>query len=346
MSALSQTRVTILGLGVMGNIYLRRLRANGWRHITTVDPRPEALADFTSLAAAQDSGRATDLWVIATPTYTHIQLVKDVLARCPDARIIVEKPVGDIDDMRALVDTLVHQYPKARVRVSDLYGRGAFADVLRQGVSELPGRLVDVAIEMSKNRIADELANRFVCRDYGEYGYEWFHVLRLLNAVLPAASSRSLISGQATYEVFHDSVWHWEVDGIKVVAASNIDGRVSMPELGRKGQPGWLTGAERFRRLRVRTDQAALVATFDDARSAFIQIRPFLAGSAPDQAVQSSDIAIERSDAVVDSIISFLQEDTVPHPWESLEIASHAALARLARNSGAYRAPERNAVAV
>ncbi len=90
-------RVALFGLGNMGCRWRRVILANErWNLVATVDPlAPEA--SHTSLTS-----RAFDAAIVATPTPTHYDVVRDLLrSRFP---VLVEKPLADTEERcRALV---------------------------------------------------------------------------------------------------------------------------------------------------------------------------------------------------------------------------------------------------
>lgn len=311
----------------MGNIYLRRLQANGWNNVRTIDPKPEAYADFQSLSEFTETGVHPAAWVVATPNHTHVDLVRSILQVDPTARILVEKPVGSVEEVKSLAEDLHAYYPLARVVVSDLYGGGSLADKLREACAALPGDAQTVEIEMTKNRIADEASGRFVCKIFGDYGYEWFHVIRLLEVLLPSATFAELV--QVEPDKLHGRcAWTWRLSGLTVMAASRVDGIVALPGLFLESESQKLLDSQRFRRIRVATDCASLRTVFDEARTATIW-NDARATNSSDRRLMSP-LILERSDAVVQAVVQLLEASGPPaDAWMALAGPTHQLIDRL-----------------
>jgi hypothetical protein len=293
----TNTRVGIVGLGTMGRIYLRRLRAHRVAAIMTIDPRPVSGAQFASLQSALASNIRVDVWIIATPTNTHVALALQLLTEFPDARIIVEKPVGRLDDVEHLAHRLATEFPDARVVVSDLYGQGRLAEALHSCVRELPGAVRSIAVEMTKSRRLDERSGRFICHDYGIYGYEWFHVIRLIESVAPRATLGAPLSGDSAPRLLAHGAWEWNADGLLIRACSRTDGEVGLRELDetRHGR----VSRTPFRRLRVTTGEGTMDVNLDDPVRSLIMLESRAAS-------MSRALVVDRADAVVEAVAALI----------------------------------------
>lgn len=106
---MSDTRVAVLGAGVIGGTHIASLgKARGVRLVAVVDPAPAAagiaaaagVPHFHDVAALIGAGLA-DAAVVATPNETHVPLAMTLLqAGMP---VLVEKPVaGSLDEAAAL----------------------------------------------------------------------------------------------------------------------------------------------------------------------------------------------------------------------------------------------------
>ena len=108
-------RVGLVGYGRIGTIHARALAAlDGVELAGVADPRrPEAAVPVFASAAALLDGVEVDVVVVATPTPTHADVVRD-LRRHWRGRIVVEKPVaidlGDVDELlgEPPVDAVYH----------------------------------------------------------------------------------------------------------------------------------------------------------------------------------------------------------------------------------------------
>lgn len=134
-----------------------------------------------------------NLWIIATPTDTHLSVLQDLLALRSDAHVLLEKPAVSPGQFECL-QRLLEQYPESRMAVHDTY---AFSPVTETLIANLKidgraDRLESLAVEMSKNRLQDEDSGRFVDTQWGSAGYEGFHLLSLENRLREAFPSSDL----------------------------------------------------------------------------------------------------------------------------------------------------------
>lgn len=319
------TQVALVGLGMMGRIYRARLSAQAEFEVVSIDPDPDAGADYRAIELALRHSPAPDLWVVCSPTSTHLESVRHIVRHRPDARVLVEKPAGALDDLVALVGELRQHAPGAHVVLSDLYGTGRFRDMLKRGVTALGEDITEIRVELSKDRREDELVGRFVCSDYGTYGYEWLHILRILSTVVPGHRFAAVLERPAPSETFDGGRWSWELRKLRIVAASHVDGTVAMPELTdspcgcRAHVPG------RSRRLRVISgDGASLHVNLDDGRTSHFTLTTDHSGRPRARCVD-----VSRSDAVVDAVRALRDRATPPDPWTSLAVPTHVMLTRL-----------------
>ncbi|WP_067463703.1 Gfo/Idh/MocA family oxidoreductase [Actinomadura macra] len=175
-------KIVIVGTGRIGSRHAVCFR-EACHEVVTVDPRGGA--DFGDVARVPASW-SVDAWVIATPTAAHLRVLGEILRRCPDARVLLEKPACyplEIADLQRMV----RRYPRSRIVVNDVYGRSEVVRLFADSVRRLNGtdQMKKVTIEFTKNREFDVANGRFVDTQYGEAGYEYFHMLSILRAVLP-----------------------------------------------------------------------------------------------------------------------------------------------------------------
>jgi hypothetical protein len=211
-------RIAVLGAGATGARYATQLRADGHR-VVVLDsagsarsggarsggfraaggpgsgPGPEAALGLGSV----DPGMV-DVWAVATPTPTRLGLLRGLLRLDPAARVLLEQPACSPADLPALADT-AHAHPRARIAVNDVYGHSSavrrFAEVVAAVAEREPGgdRMARITVEFTKNRERDVEHGRFVDTEYGAAGYEWFHMLSILRAILPPAGYAAYLGG-------------------------------------------------------------------------------------------------------------------------------------------------------
>ncbi|WP_336047955.1 Gfo/Idh/MocA family oxidoreductase [Streptomyces sp. CA2R101] len=174
-------KIAVVGVGAIGSRHAEYLRGSGRQVITVDSNRPADAVDVAAVASRSD----IDAWVVATPTATHLDLVQQLLRLDASARILLEKPAcypHEISDFARMVRT----YSRARIIVNDVYAHSAavrsFARMLHRAAADDP--VSRVVVEFTKNRQLDVALGRFVDTQYGEAGYEWFHLLTLLRAML------------------------------------------------------------------------------------------------------------------------------------------------------------------
>lgn len=176
------SRIVIIGVGMIGARHVRCFARAG-HQIVTVDRRSGA--DFAEIAQVPDPS-TVDSWAVATPTATHLTVVEEILRHQPHARILLEKPACYPAEIAELV-RVIGRHPLARVVVNDVYEYSATVRRLAESVREYAelDPISKVIIEFTKNREHDVANGRFVDTQYGEAGYEFFHMLSILRAILP-----------------------------------------------------------------------------------------------------------------------------------------------------------------
>ncbi|CUR56940.1 hypothetical protein NOCA1120279 [metagenome] len=126
--AASVAAVVLVGLGVIGQVHLRIIAEHSALDVAgVVDPSPAARArvrsaghaaydNVDSVIRAVDDGRLTapDLYVVATPTSTHVHLAERLL-RTTTADVLSEKPLTD--DPASLEALVSHPDAGRRLRV-------------------------------------------------------------------------------------------------------------------------------------------------------------------------------------------------------------------------------------
>ncbi|MBB5960375.1 hypothetical protein FHS29_006998 [Saccharothrix tamanrassetensis] len=89
----------------------------------------------------------------------------------------------------------IRQHPRSRIVVNDVYAYSeavrCFGDSVRELSASDPIR--KITVEFTKNRELDVANGRFVDTQYGEAGYELFHMLSILRSILPADDYRAYL---------------------------------------------------------------------------------------------------------------------------------------------------------
>ncbi|MEV7545598.1 Gfo/Idh/MocA family oxidoreductase [Streptomyces sp. NPDC089915] len=179
----------VIGYGSVGRLHAGVLTRMGLR-VSVLDPAPlrapaPAMDWWRGFAEVPDV-RDIDVWVVCTPTHTHLPVVASVLALDAAARIVVEKPACRAAEAGALAELLA-TLPAARVVVMNQYRDSAvLAAMARLVAREAPGEPVRaLRVAFTKDRRPDVARGRFVDRDHGVFGYEWLHMLAALGHFLP-----------------------------------------------------------------------------------------------------------------------------------------------------------------
>ena len=187
--------VCVVGFGKIGRLHAEILADQGV-NLTIIDPKHQDLPQThrTFTAGVDDLPpqiRAdVDLWSVCTPTADHLPVLKSILLRDPHARVLLEKPAclgHEIDAFQHLLNTNA----QARVVVTDQYRHARVVDRLQALMryyepAQPPSH---VAVTFVKDRSGDIALGRFVDRSYGVLGYEWLHMLTILDRVLPAPAA-------------------------------------------------------------------------------------------------------------------------------------------------------------
>lgn len=176
----------VIGGGVAGRHHLRVLRALG-RSVRLLDISQPGFE--RARRAVLDAADGEEIWHVCTPTSTHLDYLRTLLAAAPRPRIILEKPIGRPGESEAFrccaeqADIVVQsQYSYARVveALARLAGKEARTGPLAIGVI------------FSKKRANN---GRFIDADRHALGYEGFHQLaiglRLLEALRGCAAARA-----------------------------------------------------------------------------------------------------------------------------------------------------------
>ncbi|MBO7936569.1 hypothetical protein [Streptomyces antibioticus] len=199
----------VVGYGAAGRLHAEILAEHG-ASLTIVDPKhqdlPKPYRSFPhgleEMPAAVRS--AVGLWSVCCPTADHLPVLRTILAKHPDARILLEKPACQGHEIDALT-ALLASHRNARVMVTDQYQHARALDVLTDLMNRLePDTELDyVAVTFTKNRTSDIAKGRFIDRSYGVLGYEWLHMLAVLRRILPPEAAAAYLAQQPQ----HAELW-------------------------------------------------------------------------------------------------------------------------------------------
>jgi predicted dehydrogenase len=123
----SLSAVGVVGLGTIAETHIKVLRAlQPGLEVVGVDPegteaRAAMLTDqvHTDLGSAAEAPTHPGLWVVATPTHTHLDVAVRLLRDLPDARVLVEKPlVSSVTDLERLQAEVPRSALRSRLLVS------------------------------------------------------------------------------------------------------------------------------------------------------------------------------------------------------------------------------------
>jgi predicted dehydrogenase len=180
--------VAVVGFGSIGRMHARILHSLSVR-ISIVDPRPVDVPGVDVWATIDEIpdriNDSIDVWLISNPTAHHLATLRTLLARRPAARVLLEKPACtsyEIDELQ----TLLNLHPLARVAINHQYRHSQVLSLMRTEMTRIGSGLPDsIDIAFTKDRRADMLAGRFIDTDYEVLGYEWRHMLSVLERLLP-----------------------------------------------------------------------------------------------------------------------------------------------------------------
>lgn len=179
--------IGIVGCGKMGRIYHKvfdplcdRFVIVDPRAADDLEPRP-----YTTLGDVPgDLFNLVQVWCICTPTEKHFESLETILSRNSRARVIVEKPAClsfEVDPFQALLE----KYHEARVLINRQYADSRAVRELVNALKRYDVAHIDqIRIEFSKDRRPDIDTGRFVDSHFGVLGYEWSHILTIIQQLL------------------------------------------------------------------------------------------------------------------------------------------------------------------
>jgi myo-inositol 2-dehydrogenase / D-chiro-inositol 1-dehydrogenase len=204
---MDKIRYGIVGCGSMGREHIENIRAMGGAVVTAVaDPTPASREQAATLLDDQvtlferhldllKSGLC-DAVVIASPNFTHIQVMRDALAT--DLHILVEKPlVTRVADGMAMIE-LAKAKKRGIVWVAQEYRyMPPVAEMIRLAHGGRVGRLHQVAIREHREPFYPKVGgwNRFNANTGGTLVEKCCHYFNLMDHILKEQPLRVFASG-------------------------------------------------------------------------------------------------------------------------------------------------------
>jgi hypothetical protein len=132
---------------------------------------------------------------VCCPTAEHLPVLRSILTRNPQARVLLEKPACQGHEIDALA-ALLASHRHARITVADQYTHATTLPALRDLIAhyEPDHPLEAIAITFSKDRTSDIHGDRFLDRCYGVLGYEWLHMLAILRQLMPTPTMATYVA--------------------------------------------------------------------------------------------------------------------------------------------------------
>ncbi|MGH3773307.1 MAG: hypothetical protein ACRDRW_18240, partial [Pseudonocardiaceae bacterium] len=193
-------RACVVGYGVAGWLHSTILAEHG-AALTILDPKyqdlpavhqsfPHGVAELPDTIADQ-----IGLWSVCCPTAEHLPVLRSILFRDPQARVLLEKPACQGHEIAAMA-ALLASHRNARIVTIDQYRHARALTVLRELMDryEPDHPLEAIAITFTKDRTGDISGGRFIDRSYGVLGYEWLHMLAILRQLIPAPAMAAYLA--------------------------------------------------------------------------------------------------------------------------------------------------------
>ncbi len=122
-----------------------------------------------------------DFWDICCPVDDHVTVIENIIALDPHARIIVEKPICNFEEIPKLQELLKNFLGK--IVVNENYLSSATTQKIKDLAAKHGVDIKNITIEMDKNRTRDFIAGRYVDAK-GAFYYEGTHMLTILGDIV------------------------------------------------------------------------------------------------------------------------------------------------------------------
>jgi len=179
------------------------------------------------------------IWDVSASTEEHYNVLTSILSCDPEAKIMIEKPVGG----PLLIDSfqdVVGKYPEARITITENYANSNITKKMKELIQKFnlnnPLRII---VEFTKNRIRDYERGRYICKDVGAFGYDSSHMLTIVSKLgegkLPKKllsskiidaklSDGTILENQGTAQMSYETI-----DGSKVSFFTSMIGEIGHP---------------------------------------------------------------------------------------------------------------------
>ena len=173
-----------IGFGKIARIHEEQLSKHGVRTIGIVEVSQERLKEikdsghhpFSSLKDAVAC--KPDFYDICTPSHARRGVLNALCALDSHAKILIEKPICDFQDIQEIQSVLQHH--EGRVVVNENYASSHVTAAVRQALVSRNITPVRLIVESTKHRGADYLNGRYLDRHLGALGYEGSHLLAIV----------------------------------------------------------------------------------------------------------------------------------------------------------------------
>ncbi|WP_163652947.1 Gfo/Idh/MocA family oxidoreductase [Listeria sp. PSOL-1] len=229
-------RVLMVGFGTMGRIMLKKW-LNYVENVDVVDinhdptekisKRVQFYSSLEKLNQAISPSFFYDVVYICVPTDKHLQIIEELLiAEYPFKKILIEKPLTN--DIHALnkINNLVEKYSQVGIQVfvQEQYYLSSALEALEIicGTNEI----IQMEIEMSKDRTLDEEKGRFKDTVLGTFGIEFPHMLAILDKLNLLEQFEITDVEYLEPDSFYSGVTvQGESSGINIILKSHLDAK-------------------------------------------------------------------------------------------------------------------------
>ena len=173
-----------IGFGKIARIHEEQFRKHGVRTLGVVEVNPERLteiedAGLNPFSSIQDAVACKpDFYDICTPSHARLKVLETLCALDSQAKILIEKPVCDFQDIENIQSML--QNHQGLVVVNENYASSHVTAQVRTVLSSRnikPERLI---VESTKHRGVDYQKGRYLDSKLGALGYEGSHLLAIV----------------------------------------------------------------------------------------------------------------------------------------------------------------------
>lgn len=173
-----------IGFGKIARIHEEQLRKHGVQTIGVVEVSQERLKEIKDcgllpFSSLQDAVACKpDFYDICTPSHARLGVLNALSALDSKAKILIEKPICDFQDIQEVQAVLQHH--EGKVVVNENYASSHVTAAVRQALVSRSITPVRLIVESTKHRGSDYLNGRYLDRRLGALGYEGSHLLAIV----------------------------------------------------------------------------------------------------------------------------------------------------------------------